>query len=177
MSQHNENDATFARISGITEDHRRFESLAGAFDAEVRFFMGPGEPVVSTGTMVNQLILDGRFLRQEFQGDLPTGVDPRMQPFSGQGFLGYNSVDKRYESAWIDNASTLIQVESGQVDAAGREWNFYSSMTNPQSGGAMEKRSILTLRDENNHSMEIWFREPDGPEIRTMEIRYSRRST
>lgn len=174
MRESKEHGETFQAIAGLGEEHARLRPFAGTFSAEVRFWMGPGEPVISTGTMVNAFILDGRFLRQKFQGDPMPGGAPGMNAFAGEGYIGYNNVDKRYESVWVDNASTLIQVESGQVDEAGREWNFYSTLTNPHRGGPMEKRTILTLVDEDHHTMELWFRDPDGPEVKAMEIRYQR---
>ena len=171
-----EHGETFAAVAGITEDHQRFAPLVGTFRVVVRFWMGPGDPVESSGSMRNELTLGGRFLRQVFQGDpmpgseaLPADAAPS---FAGEGYLAYNNVDKRYESVWVDNASTLIQVESGQIDEAGREWNFYSTLTNPQSGGPMEKRTIITIVDEHRYQMEIWFRDPDGPEIKAMEMEF-----
>jgi len=174
VKESKEHGETFQMVSGLTEDHLRLKPFEGTFRAEVRFWMGPGDPVVSHGTMVNRFVLGGRFLRQEFQGDASDGPFGQMPAFTGEGYWGYNTVDKRYEGTWVDNASTLIQVESGQVDANGAEWNMYSSMTNPQTGKPMEKRSIITLQDDDHHSMEMWFREPDGPEVKAMEIRYTR---
>ncbi|GAB4194182.1 MAG: hypothetical protein Tsb002_25440 [Wenzhouxiangellaceae bacterium] len=176
MNEQQDNNATFARISGLTEDHQRLAPFVGVFDAEVRFFMGAGDPVISTGAMRNELVLGGRFVQQQFQGDPPPGAGPEITPFAGVGLLGYNTVDKRYEAAWADNASTVLQVESGQVDDSGREWSFYSRLTNPQTGGPMEKRTILMIDDDDHHRAEYWFREPEGPEIKAMEIHYSRRS-
>lgn len=177
MKESKEHGETFASVAGVTADHQRLQPFVGTFAAEVRFWMGPGEPVITTGTMNAGFILGGRFLRQVFEGDLPEGAPAAASAFCGEGYIGYNNVDKRYEQVWVDNASTLVQVESGQVDEAGREWNFYSTLTNPQSGGPMEKRTILYIVDEDHHTMEIWFRDPEGPEIKAMEIRYSRIQT
>lgn len=180
MRESKEHGETFAAIAGITEEHQRIAALVGTYKVLVKFWMGPGDPVSSTGTMHNELVLGGRFLRQVFSGDpMPgsEGLPPEAVPtFAGEGYIGYNTVDKRYESVWVDNASTLVQVESGQIDEAGRELNFYSTLTNPQSGGPMEKRSIITLIDEDRYRMEIWFRDPDGPEIKAMEMEFVKAS-
>ena len=155
MRESKEHAETFQAVAGVTEEHQRLAPFVGTFNAEVRFWMGPGEPVISTGVMVNRMVLGGRFLRQEFQGASEHGPFGQMPGFSGEGYWGYNTVDKRYETTWV-------------------EWNFYSTMTNPQQGGAMEKRTIITLHDDDHHTMEMWFRDPDGPEVKAMEIIYKR---
>lgn len=175
MRESKEHGETFQKVAGITEQHQRLAALAGIFDAEVQFWMGPGEPILSGGVMTSRMVLGGRFLRHEFQGTDEAGPMGRMPGFAGEGYWGYNTVDQRYEATWVDSASTLVQVESGQLDGSGCEWNFYSTMTNPQNGGPMEKRTIVTVQDADHYTMEMWFRDPDGPEIKAMEIRYTRR--
>jgi hypothetical protein len=70
-------------------EHRRFESFVGTFRAEVKTWMGPGDPMISTGTMKNTLDLGGRFLRQDYVGDPNDGPFPE---FAGRGFRGFNTV-------------------------------------------------------------------------------------
>lgn len=160
-----------AAMSATSEEHKRFEPFAGTFKAEIKMWMGPGEPMVSTGTMVNELDLGGRYLKQVFTGDPNDGPFPS---FEGRGFWGYNTAEKKYEGFWIDNACTLMQTESGHVDEAGTVWTMHGEMTDPQSGGTLKKRSIITLEDNDHHSMEMYFTAPGGAESKAMEIRYER---
>ena len=81
---------------------------------------------------------------------------------------------KEYEGFWIDSASTSMGHESGQVDAAGKVWTMTGQMTDPQSGQPMEKRSVITLEDNDHNSLEMFFKGPDGNEVKAMEIRYAR---
>ena len=48
------------------------------------------------------------------------------------------------------------------------------SMTNPQTGQPMAKRSVVTLIDNDRHSMEMYFESPEG-EMKGMEIQYTRK--
>ncbi|GJM26783.1 MAG: hypothetical protein DHS20C16_31980 [Phycisphaerae bacterium] len=162
-----------AEMGTITDAHKRFEPFVGTFAAEVKMWMGPGGPTVSTGTMENALDLGGLFLKQSYQGDATDGPFPN---FAGRGFWGYNTVDKKYEGLWIDTVCSFMQTESGEVDASGKVWTMIGEMTNPGTGQPMRKRTVITLQDENRNHMETYFTGPDGKEFKAMEIQYVRKS-
>ncbi len=150
-------------------EHDRLKPFLGTFRAEVKLWMGPGDPMVSTGTMTNTMVLDGRYLRQDYMGDPSEGPFPN---FEGHGFWGYNGVAKRFEGYWIDNASTMMQFETGSVDESGKVWTMTSEMVDPQ-GGTMAKRSVITLKDQDHNSIESFFTR-EGQEFKGMEIQYRR---
>ena len=80
-------------------EHDKLKPLEGTFRAQVRIWMGAGDPAVLTGTMVNEFEFDDRFLRQTYRGD-PSGGP--LGTFEGRGYRGYNEVTKEFESFWID---------------------------------------------------------------------------
>ena len=49
-----------------------------------------------------KMLLDGRFLQQEFTGEM------MGQPFSGVGINAYDNLRKRYVTTWIDTMGTGI---------------------------------------------------------------------
>ena len=67
-----------------------------------------------------------------------------------------------------------MQNESGDVDASGKVWTMVGQMTDPMSGKPMQKRSVITLEDNDHHKMEMFFQGPDGNESKAMEITYVR---
>ena len=73
----------FAALAAPTEEHTKLQAFVGTFAAEVKIWMGPGEPVVTTGVMTNSMDLGGRFLRQTYQGDAAEGPFPS---FAGRGY-------------------------------------------------------------------------------------------
>ncbi len=160
-----------AGMGATTEAHDLFKPFVGTFRAKVKMWMGPGEPMVSTGVMTNSLDLGGRFLRQVYKGDANDGPFPN---FEGRGFWGYNTTDNRYEGMWIDTACTALQTEQGQVDASGKVWTMLGSMTNPQTGQPMGKKSVITLHDKNTHEMAMFFDMVDGNWQQGMQISYTR---
>ncbi len=160
-----------AAMGATTEAHERLKPFVGTFKAEVSMWMGPGDPMVSTGVMTNTLELGGRFLHQVYQGDATEGPFPNFQ---GRGYWGYNTTDHRYEGLWIDTACTHFCLEYGQVDEAGKVWTMLGSMTNPQTGSPMQKKSIITLHDDNSHEMEMFFETSPGEWNKGMHIKYNR---
>lgn len=152
-------------------EHNRLKPFVGKFRAEVKMWMGPGDPMISTGTMVNTFELGGLYLQQDYVGDANEGP---FASFEGKGFWGFNTTSKEYEGFWIDNASTTMQKETGKVDAKGKVWEMTSEMICPQTKQLLHKRSVISLIDNNHHKMEMFFKGADGQEMKNMEIDYSR---
>jgi len=155
----------------ITEHHKRLEPFVGTFRAEVRIWMGPGEPLVHHGTMRNSWDLNGLALREDYEGDSMPGCD---EPFLGRGFWSYNARTGKYEGFWMDSFSSFMQTETGEVDDAGRTWTMFSEMPNPETGEPTPRKTVIKLIDDDHHSMESFFVMPDGTEHKGMEIQYTR---
>jgi len=153
-------------------EQARFKPFVGTFRAQVKLWMGPGDPMVSTGTMTNTLDLGGLFLRHTYKGDPSPGPFPS---FEGRGFWGYNQTVKRYEGFWIDNVSSIMQSDSGTLDASGKVWTMHGQMPDPQTGDTISKRSVITLQDNDRHKLEMFFSK-GGQEFRGMEIQYTRQA-
>ncbi len=150
--------------------HELMTPFEGTFTAEVRIWMGPGEPHVSTGRMTNRWILGGLYLEQDYKGDAMDGPFP---DFEGRGYWGYNFTKDCFEGFWIDTVSSQMQVETGSVDESGKVWTMNSEFQCP-GAGTMKKRSVITLVDDNHHKIESFIRGDDGNEFKNMEIEYTR---
>ena len=151
-------------------EHELLKPFEGTFSAEVKMWMGPGDPMISTGKIVNSFHLNGLFLRQDYQGD---AVDGPFPEFAGHGYWGYNTSAKMFEGFWIDTASTIMQLETGSVDESGKVWEMLSEFQ-MGDGPKMKKRSVITLENNEQHRMETYLTGPDGNEFKNMEITYSR---
>ncbi len=152
-------------------EHALLAPFAGTFRATVKLYFGPGEPQVSAGTMVNSWDLDGLYLHQHYTGD---PAPPPYPAFIGRGYWGYNFSSGQYEGFWIDNGSSMMQTEQGQVDPSGKVWTMRSEFVHPANGQRIAKRSVIKLVDQDHHLMESWMTGPDGQESLTMEIDYRR---
>ena len=153
------------------EQHARLaEHFEGTWDTKMSLWMEPGaEPMVSTGTSTNTMILGGRQLKMEYSGIF---MD---MPFMGIGFTGYDNVRGVYTGSWTDNMTTGTMVSTGTYDAATATYTFKSEMPDPMHGGAMVPiRETIKIVDANHHVMEM-FETRDSVEARTMVLDYIRR--
>lgn len=150
----------------LVAQHETLPRFAGTWRAEVKIWMDPaGPPHTSTGTMVNRLVLGGRFIEHDYQDD--------AKMFEGKGFWGYNSIDGRYEGLWIDTMATFFQLEHGQHDTAADVYTMRGTMTDPSTRKPMNKKSIIRVKSPTEHVMEMYFETPMG-EFKCMEITYSK---
>ena len=154
-----------------TEWHQKLAPFAGQFTAEIQLLMGPGEPQVITGVMTNGFELNNQFLQQVYAGDASDGPFP---DFAGRGYWGYNTATNQYEGFWIDTASTLMMHETGDVDAAGKVWTMVGAFSHPQTGQRLTRKTVITLVDDDHHKMEQFMDGPDGQEMKTMVMNYTR---
>ncbi len=154
-------------------EHEHLKPFEGTFSAEVKIWMGPGDPVVSTGEMVNAFQLGGLYLHQDYTGDENESPFPS---FMGKGYWGFNSTAQQYEGFWIDNASTSMQMETGKCDTDGKVWEMRSEFIHPATGQKMKKRTVITLVDQDHHNMVTYFLNDGQPDYKNMEINYIRKS-
>ncbi len=151
--------------------HALLAPFVGVFRSRVTIQLGPDRQQTSTGVMVNSLQLQGLYLHQDYMGDEQDGPFPSFQ---GKGYWGFNTTTGKYEGFWIDNASTSMSVEQGDVDAAGKVWEMVGQFKHPATGEMIQRRSVITLIDNDHHRMESYMGGPDGRERKTVEIEYAR---
>lgn len=150
--------------------HKKLDRSVGTFDATVKMWMKPGAPPdVSQGKLESKWILDGRFVQDTFTG---TAMG---QPFTGMGLTGYDNHKKQYVGSWIDTWSTHMQTMTGDMDASGKALTMTSTIFDPMAGKEKKIRSVTRFVDDKTHTYETFEPGPDGKEIRTMEITFTRR--
>src|SRR5687768_5224159 len=77
----------YTKLATPGEPHKQFAGLAGSWTTKTKEWMEPGKPPTeSTGTVEMKMVLDGRFLQQEFTGEM------MGHPYSGIGISGYDNL-------------------------------------------------------------------------------------
>ena len=151
------------------EPHKLFASLAGHWTTQTKEWMEPGKPPTeSTGSAEMKMLLDGRFLYQEFNSQM------MGQPFSGIGIDGYDNLRKRYVTAWIDSMGTGIFLMEGTASADGKTITLMGGHDEP-GGGRMTHRAIWKIVDSNTQTFDMYGTHRGGKEMKLMEITYSRK--
>jgi hypothetical protein len=175
--------AMYMEMAQPGEDHKIIQQFAGQWQAEMQMWMDPAqkEPRVSKGTLEVTPLHGGRYVRGEFKGtfDMP-GPDGKMQsmPFTGTMLWGYNNVEKRYESTWMDSMSTGIMMSTGQASADGKSVESRAEFRMPGPDGKMatyKQRELVTMHSPDRYTMQMWHSGPmhEG-EMKVMEITYTR---
>ena len=151
------------------EPHKLFATLAGSWTTTNKEWMEPGKPPTeSTGTAEMKMLLDGRFLYQEFTGNM------MGQPFSGVGIDAYDNMTKKYMTAWMDTMGTGIFMMEGTASADGKTITLKGSHPEP-GGGKMTHRAVWKIVDSNTHTFDMYGTHHGSKEMKVLEITYSRK--
>lgn len=150
--------------------HKSMEKFVGEWTTASKMFMDPGAPPMeSAGSAKFHMAMSGRFLVQEFKGDM------MGMPYEGMGYTGFDNNRKMFVSNWMDSTSTGIMSMKGSLDQTGKIMTQFGEMDEPMSG-EMGKviRSQTTWVDDNTFKFtmaEVMYGEP----FVVMEITYTKK--
>jgi hypothetical protein len=151
------------------EPHKLFASLAGSWTTATKEWMEPGKPPTeSTGTAEMKMLLDGRFLYQEYNSQM------MGQPYSGIGIDAYDNMTKKYVTVWIDSMGTGIFMMEGTASADGKTVTLKGSHPEP-GGGRMSHRAVWKIVDNNTQTFDMYGTHHGGKEMKMLEITYARK--
>jgi hypothetical protein len=164
----------YQKLATPSEPHKQFANLVGSWTTTTKEWMEPGKPPTeSTGSVEMKMLLDGRFLQQEFAGNM------MGQPYSGIGISGYDNLRKRYVSTWIDSMGTGIFMMEGTASPDGKTITLKGQHAE-LGGGQMSHRAVWKIVDANTQTFEMYgshgHGKDHGKEMKMMEIVYTRKS-
>jgi hypothetical protein len=153
-------------------EHRLLASMAGQWEAEARCFMAGPEapPTVTKGSCKSTMILGGRFLQEEFQGDM------MGKKFTGMGLMGYDKFNQKYVSIWMDDMGTGIFSSEGTSDASGKVFTLNGKMDDPMTGEKAKSMRLVTRIVNPDKRVFEMHDVALGDKSKVMEITYTRKS-
>ena len=144
--------------------HKRLAKLAGTWTTRTKAWMEAHKPPMEgTGVCEQKMILDGRYLQQEYTGEM------MGSPLTGINVLGYDNHSKKYVSTWIDSMSTGIYYFEGTASADGKTITQECSYDDPIRG-PMEWRSVTRIVNDDTLEYEMFLTPKGGKEERMMEM-------
>jgi hypothetical protein len=159
----------YTKLATPGAPHKVLASMEGSWDAEIKSWMEPNKPPTeSRGTCEQRTVLGGRFLQQEFTGDM------MGSPFTGIGVTGYDNHTQKYVSTWMDSMSTAILVFEGTASADGKTITQEGHYDTPIKG-PLKWRSVTRIVNDNIWSFEMYETGKSGKEEKMMEITYTRK--
>jgi Protein of unknown function (DUF1579) len=149
-------------------EHAVLKEDAGTWDASVET-MFPGAPPSppSKGVEVNTIGCGGLCLVNDFKGEVMGG------PFQGHGVITWDPARKKYVGSWSDSMTPGLAVTESTWDPAKKTMN--GTMDTPDgNGGTVRLRSSVEY-PAGKRIVSIFMTGPDGKEMNTMRITYTRR--
>lgn len=150
--------------------HKALSALVGDWKAEVKCWMDPeGSPEVSQGTAKASWILKGRFLEEEFHGQM------MGQPFAGRSLMGYDNIKQTFNSVWVSDMQTAMFISEGKGESGNQVITMEGKANCPATGRKdIPMRTVLRMISPGKHVFEM-FDGSRGENVKTMEITYTRR--
>jgi hypothetical protein len=152
--------------------HEHLAKQVGTWKGNCTMWMAPGaEPVKSECASKVATIMDGRYTKMEFSGELPG-----MGPYSGLGISGFDNVSQKFVATWIDNHSTGIMTGTGELSPDGKTltWNYTYSC--PIAKKPVTMRQIDTMTSPTALTLEAFGPDPkSGKEFKMMKIELTKK--
>ena len=159
----------YEKLATPGEPHKLFATLAGNWTTTTKEWMEPGKPPTeSTGTADMKMLLDGRFLYQEFTSQM------MGQPFSGIGIDGYDNLRKKYVTTWMDTMGTGFFTMEGTASGDGKTITLKGQHDEP-GGGKMTHRAVWKIVDGNTQTFDMYGTHKHSKEMKMLEITYTRK--
>ncbi len=165
--------AEFVKMAEPNEFHGHLKQLAGKWSYVTRYRMSPDQPWdESKGTGDFEMGLGGRYLIEKIKGEKS---DTSPYPFEGLGIVGYDKMQKKYVSLWMDNYGTGVMTSTGTCDSSGKTFTYTGEYDDPMGGGKKKSKSIHKIVGSDKHVYEMYEYGPDGKEFQSLEVSYSKK--
>ncbi len=147
------------------EFHKHLQPLIGKWNTTTKYwFTQEAPPEESTGSVDRKWILGGRFVSEDYRG---TAMG---QPFSGFGLMGYDNIQKKYDTVWIDTMGTGVFTQSGSCDDSGKNFTFSGKNLNPMTGQKEWGKTTLKIINNDKHVLKMFEKGTDGKDFLKLEI-------
>ena len=150
-------------------EHAVLKEDVGTWDASVEMMMPGGPPSPpSKGVETNVVSCNGLCLVTDFKGEIMGA------PFQGHGVSTWDPAKKKYVGSWSDSMAPGLAVTEATWDAAKKTMN--GTMESPDgNGGTAKMRSAVEYTADGKRVFSMFMAGPDGKEMPTMRITYTRR--
>ena len=94
-------------------------------------------------------------------------------PFEGRGIDGYDRVQKKFVSSWMDNMGTMIMHSEGKLGGTPKALTLVAEYVDPMTGKPTTAKMVTTILDDDRHKFEYFAPGPDGKYVLAMEMIYT----
>jgi hypothetical protein len=150
------------------DPHKDLAKRAGTYSTVTKSWTQPGAaPIESKGTARISVILGGRFIQEENDGE-SMGF-----PYEGVRVTGYNNAAQKYEATWYYTGSTATMNLTGTSKDNGKTIAWIATFED-QKGLRISLQVTTTLVNANTFVVDLRSRTPQGQEGPRFETTYTR---
>jgi len=155
------------------EMHAFLAQGAGTWQGENTMWMMPGaEPMKTTCKADVEAIMDGRYVKYEYSGEMPG-----MGTFNGMALYGFDNVSKKFACTWIDSMSTGLMNGTGDLSADKKTLTWTFTYNDPITKKPATMREIERITGDNTRTLDMFGKDPkSGVEYQMMHMEFTRRS-
>jgi hypothetical protein len=146
-------------------EHKALDAFKGNWKAEVKCWMEPGSsPSVSQATSKVNWTMGGRFLEEEFHGEM------MGKPFTGRGLFGFDNTKRKFQSVWMDDMNTAMYRSEGRGESGNKVITLEGRADCPGTGQKdVPMKQVFRVLGPDKHVLEMF----NGGN-KSMEITYTR---
>ncbi len=153
----------YAKAMAVTENHAQLKFFIGTWDVKSTMWTFPGTPPTNSQNSAEATsILGGRFIATKIKGTM------MGQPFEGIQIVGYDNMQNKYITFWIDSSSTAFFLLSGTYEPANKTWSDGGQWADPM-GGTTRVRSVTKILGPDEYVYEMYMEMPEGKEFKSLE--------
>lgn len=162
-----------AKAEEPLEQHDMLRPLTGTWNYTLKYYAEEGaDPQISSGTMINDMVLGNRFLSSKTVIVINAGG--QTIPYEGWGILGYDSTAKAFTSIWVDTMHTAIINGVGKYSDESRTITQRGKFTHPLLGKEQSYRSEIQFIDDNAYRQSIFITDKSGQEFEIIHLEFNR---
>lgn len=159
----------WTEANALTSHHAALSSFAGEWVAHATRYDADGSVEgKSVDAATNSVILDGRILMLEYEGDW------EGKPFHGLGFTGYDTVRKEHYTVWFDNFSTGPMIARGKAQESDDVVRVVAEQINPVDGMPYQEELVTTIVSDDEHRLDMYMTS-HGHRMHQMKVEYERK--
>jgi hypothetical protein len=148
-------------------EHQKLASYVGKWDCAIEMTGQDGKAQTTKGTSTFKMACGGLWLIEDFEGQMMGML------FSGHATTSYDQEKGKCVGSWIDSCITSPRPTEGSFDKTGKVLTM-TMMAPGLDGKPALHKMVTTDKDANTRVFELFMPGPDGKEIKTMTITYTR---